>query len=452
MKSTLTFHGGAGSVTGANFLLECGGKRLLVDCGTQEQEKVCDTANLAPFSYDPKTIDALFITHAHQDHIGRVPRLVREGFQGPIYSTHATKDLAAIMLADALKVMQEHAMRHRCELLYEEKDIARALSFWQGREYHEPVSQGDMQAEFLDAGHILGSAMVRISRKGRVVLFSGDLGNSPEPLLPDTESPEGAHYLVMESVYGDRLHEGRETRREVLKAAVEETRAQRGVLLIPSFSVERTQILLFELNDLVEKGEIQPIPVYLDAPLAIRVTEVFRRHSKLLKESVRAHFERGDDPFSFSGLHVVHNTGESHMIHRESDPKVIIAGAGMSGGGRIRAHEKYYLGEKKATVLFSGYQAPGTLGRLLEDGQKKVQIDGEYIRVHARFEKLTGYSGHADRDALLRFIEKAAPSLKRAFITMGEPKASLFLAQRARDFLGVDALVPEAGDSEELDF
>lgn len=452
MNSSITFSGGAGTVTGANFLLTTPDTKVLVDCGARERERACDSANTEPFPYDVRAIEALFVTHAHQDHIGRIPRLVREGFRGRIRSTKATRDIAAVMLEDALAVMTSEVERHGCDPLFEEKDVARALSLWDGHEYHEPIPCRGMEAVFLDAGHILGSAMVRFVRNGRHALFTGDLGNAPEPLLMPTESPVGAHFVVIESVYGDRVHEGREERREILRSAVEEARTRKGVLLIPSFSLERTQVLLYELNDMIESGEMKPIPLYLDSPLAIRITGLFRTHARLMNETARLHFERGDDPFSFPGLRVVKDTRESHAIHREPDPKIIIAGAGMSGGGRIRAHEKAYLGNKRATVLFAGYQAPGTLGRRLEEGEKRVLIDGAPIRVRARFTKLTGYSGHADRDALLSFIEKAAPSLKRVFVTMGEPKASLFLAQRARDFLGVDAIAPGLGETHEIDF
>ncbi len=485
MTSRLTFCGGAGTVTGANFLLDTGTAKLLIDCGTLEaadsvtalgfsnagvpakkisaQEHGClpattgtaqagDTVNTQPFPYDVKEITALLVTHAHQDHIGRIPRLVRDGFRGAIHSTAATKDLAAVMFDDALGVMQEHAEKFGCEMLYEAADVERALSLWSGHEYHSQFTLDDVSAEFLDAGHILGSAMIRLMRAGKSIIFSGDLGNTPEPLLCDRESPAGADYIVMESVYGDRVHEGRSERKEALRSAVEETRERGGVLLIPSFSIERTQILLFELNGMVEDGSMQPIPVYLDAPLASSVTQVFRKYPELFNPAVRGHFSRGDDPFSFPGLKVVPTADGSHAIHRASDPKIIIAGAGMSGGGRVRAHEKYYLGEKRTTLLFVGYQASGTLGRRLQEGEKRVVIDKEHVKVHARVSSLTGYSGHADRDQLLQFIEQAGESLKKVFITMGEPRASLFLAQRARDFLGADAVVPQQDETVEINF
>jgi metallo-beta-lactamase family protein len=456
MTSTITFHGGAGTVTGANFLLEAGDKRILVDCGALEREHhpgdVCDTSNLQPFLYDPASIDVLIVTHAHADHIGRIPKLVRDGFRGTIISTPATRDLAKLMFDDALSIMSLDQEVHHCEPLYAQKDVDATIPLWRTHEYHETFEIGDITVHFLDAGHILGSALVKLTRGGRTILFTGDIGNTPEPLLNDTESPVGANYLVMESVYGDRVHEGREGRKERLKQAIEDTRQRGGVLLIPSFSIERTQIILYEINEMVEAGELAPLPIYLDAPLASKVTEVFRTYSNILNTDARKHFAEGDDPFTFKGLTVVGHTGESRAIHTKPDPKVIIAGAGMSVGGRIRAHEKAYLGNENTTVLFVGYQAPGSLGRRLYDGEKKIRIDDQWIHVCATIDMLTGYSGHADRDQLLGFIESAGESLEKVFITMGEPKSSLFLAQRAKDFLGVNAVVPEKSQTIEIDF
>lgn len=451
MKSTLTFHGGVGTVTGANFLLDTGSQKILVDCGILQQEHVCDTQNFTPFPFDPKTIDALVVTHSHADHIGRIPKLVKDGFKGSIYSTPATKDISAIMFDDALHIMQEDAVRHGCDVMYEKGDIESALRLWHTHEYHAPFSIGDMQVTLADSGHILGSALVRIARGGRSIVFTGDLGNSPEPILRDTESATGSDYLLIESVYGDRIHEGREGRKEALKAAVERARVTRGTLLIPSFSLERTQVLLFELNSMVEDGSMKSIPVYLDSPLAIRVTEIFRRYKDIFNPEARAYFDRGDDPFHFKGLTISRDAAGSKAIHQEPDPKVIIAGSGMSGGGRVRRHEREYLPRKNAEILFVGYQAPGSLGRRIQDGASHITIDGEEIRVRARISALTGYSGHADRDQLLHFVERTGNSLKKVFVTMGETRSSLFFAQRIKDFLGVESVVPEKGQSIDID-
>lgn len=455
-RATITFYGGAGEVTGANFLLDTGSKKILVDCGALEREntsgKVCDEVNTLPFAYDPKTADALFVTHAHQDHIGRVPKLVRDGFHGVIYSTPATKDLSAVMFEDALGIMRNDEERHGCKPMYEEKDVQQALSLWQTQEYHQPFEYDGISVELLDAGHILGSSMFKFTRGGRTVVFTGDIGNSPEPLLNDVEAPEGANYLVMESVYGDRVHEDRSARRDMLKSAIEDTLAKHGTLLIPSFSIERTQILLFELNEMMERKEIPALPVYLDAPLAIRVTGVFEKYKNELNPSAQKEFGSGRDPFAFPSLLKIPDMRESREIHTKADPKIVIAGSGMSSGGRVRAHEKEYLPNEHAIILQVGYQAPGSLGRRIQDGQKEVSIDRENVRVRADVRSLTGYSGHADRDQLLSFVENAGNSLERAFVVMGEPKASNFLAQRIHEYLGAEATVPVKNDTIQIDW
>lgn len=452
MNSKITFCGGAGTVTGANFLLDTGTQKVLIDCGSHAQDHACDIKNFEAFPYDPASIQVLLVTHSHADHIGRIPKLVKDGFRGVIYSTEPTKDIASVMFDDALSIMQSQAEHEGCDILYEKGDIEQALDLWKTAPYHEPFALGDMQCEFFDAGHVLGSALIKLTRNGRVIFFSGDLGNSPEPLLNDTEHPEGAHYILMESVYGDRLHEARGERTERLKEEIEATRKDNGTLLIPSFSIERTQVLLFEINDMVEKKEIAPIAIYVDAPLATRITQRFRMYANFLNPDARDHFAKGDDPFAFPGLTVVGSTEESRGIHTKPSPKVIIAGAGMSAGGRIRSHEKYYLGDKHAAVLFVGYQAVGSLGRRIQDGAEKVQIDGEWIRVHARMSTLTGYSGHADRDQLMQFVENAGDQLEHVFVAMGEPKSSIFLAQRIKDFFGIEASAPETGDTKEINF
>lgn len=448
MKSSITFYGGAGEVTGAQFLLDTGTAKILVDCGSQQGPAAPPVA--AAFAHDVHAIDALLITHAHQDHIGRVPEIVRAGFRGSIYSTPATRDLSEIMFADALGIMQREAEERGRTPAYDATDVERTMGLWKTHAYHEAFAIGDVQVEMLDSGHILGSAMMRIERAGRVIVFAGDIGNSPEPLLNDFEAPVGVHYVVCESVYGDRVHEERAERKQHLREAIEEARTQHSALLIPSFSIERTQVLLSEINDMVEREGMKPVPIYLDSPLAIRITEVFKKYPELFNPAAREKIAAGDDLFAFPGLMIVHTGRESGALDELPNPKIIIAGAGMSSGGRIRGHQIALLGDKRTTVLFVGYQTPGSLGRRLQDGANKVQIDGEWVRVHAKMATLSGYSGHADRDQLLDFLEAAGETLERAFIVMGEPKASLFLAQRAKDFLGADAYVPAHAERVEI--
>lgn len=433
-------------VTGANFLLKVKDKKILVDCGLVQGVKFCDDCNYDPFPYDPKEIDALVVTHGHTDHIGRIPRLVHFGFRGPIYSTHPTKDIAEMMYDDALSLMESERREKGREPLYDKKDINDALSLWETKDYHESIDIKDgIVLQFLDAGHILGSAMAEFKRNGKKLLFTGDLGNTPAPIVKDTEVIDGISYMVMESVYGDRNHEDVKNRGAMLKSIIEDTRNKNGVLLIPTFSLQRTQTLLFEINKMVEDGEIQPIDVYLDTPLGIRIMGIYKKYPEYFNERIKSRLDAGDDPFDFSGLTLTPKSADSKRISKADNPKVIIAGSGMSHGGRIRAHEIRFLGDKKTTLLFVGYQSVGSLGRILQEGQKRVRIDDEWVRVRAEIRSIAGYSAHKEMDQLIDFVEQTASSLERVFVAMGEPKSSLFLTQRLRDFIGVNAIAPEAG-------
>jgi len=298
MSATLGFYGGVGSVTGANFMLDTGDLTILVDCGLVQGDKFAQEVNAEPFAYNPADVDVLFVTHAHADHIGRIPKLVKDGFAGVIYSTEPTRDFANIMLHDALKVMQYEKERYGNEVLYAEGDIAASLALWEVVSYDKVIKlEGGIKAHYTDVGHILGSGMVHLVRNGKKIVFTGDIGNDPQPLLNPPVIPTDYDYLVMESVYGDRLHEQVEERTELLKQEILETQHKGGTLMIPAFSLERTQGMLLEINNLVESGQIQPLPVFLDSPLAIKVTEMYRKFPQYLKQSVQDQIKAGDDIF-----------------------------------------------------------------------------------------------------------------------------------------------------------
>lgn len=452
-KSTIGFYGGVGSVTGANFFLNTGGVRVLVDCGLIQGDRFARAENREPFSYDPASIDTLLVTHAHADHIGRIPKLVADGFVGTIYSTAPTKDLAAVMLRDAYKIMSHEAHKFDETPLYAEDHIDRALAQWQTLSYKESVDLGDgVTAVFRDAGHILGSATVTLTRGDRSIVFTGDLGNTPQPLLNPPDVPSGYHYLITESVYGDRTHEGVEERSSLLLGYIQDVIETKGTLIIPAFSLERTQAMLFEINNFVESGLIEPVPTFLDSPLAIKVTGIYKEHRTYLKQEVQEQIQGGDDIFAFPKLAFTRTVKESRSIERTPGPKIIIAGSGMSHGGRIIEHEQRYLKDPNTTLLLVGYQTVGSIGRLLQDGAKRIKILGEEVRVRARVATIRGYSGHADRDALTDFVSQSGAELKKVYVTMGEERSSLFLVQRLRDYLGVDAVAPEQDAEEEIEF
>jgi len=455
MSSTLGFYGGVGSVTGANFMLDTGELALLVDCGLEQGDKFAQDINRLPFAYDPKKADVLLVTHSHADHIGRIPKLVRDGFRGKIYSTIPTKELATIMFDDALHIMQYEAERDNKPPLYSAADIELALSLWDTMAYNEEKELGDdVTVVFKNAGHILGSVMVHVLRGGKKVVFTGDVGNVPQPLMDKPDIPEDYDYLVMESVYGDRVHEEVAERTAILKHHIERTIAQEGTLIIPAFSLERTQGILFEINNLIESGAVPSIKTYLDSPLAIRVTDIYAHSVEYFKPEVQKQIADGDDIFSFEGLSFTETVKESSQISRVGGAKIIIAGSGMSHGGRIRDHEKRFLSDPTTTLLLVGYQTVGGIGRLMQDGAKQVWIDGTDVRIKATVATIRGYSGHADRNQLIDLvyggIQKQMP--KQVFVTMGEERASLFLTQRLRDYLGVNAVAPEQNAEIEIDF
>lgn len=457
----LTFAGGTGWVTGANFLLETlsedGEKpfKMLIDCGLIQGEKMAEYDNWEPFPYNAGEIDVLLITHAHEDHIGRIPKLIHEGFKGKIIATAATRDLTGVMLEDTAHILGHSRSGRKFHLdeIYSEKNLAKIAGMWQAHEYHEKWSpHPGIEIMAKDAGHILGSAMYEVAYNGKTMVFTGDLGNSPSPLLADTESIAGADYLLMESVYGDRNHEDRSEREEKLKQIIIEAYEKKAVLLVPIFSLERTQEFLYQINNFVESKQVPIMPIYLDSPLAIRVTDVFKKHVDLFKKAVRTQISQGDNIFEFPGLKETMLTEDSKAILHSKNPKIIMAGSGMSQGGRILHHEKNYLSDPNTVLLLTGFQVPGTLGRLIEEGRHEVMIFDERVRVRAKVAKISGYSGHKDSYHLVKFVETAQDTLKKVFVTMGETRSSMFLAQKLRDHLGINAVAPELGESVILEF
>jgi metallo-beta-lactamase family protein len=318
-------------------------------------------------------------------------------------------------------------------------------------DYHQDLTIGDFVFRYRDAGHVLGSGMLEINYNNKKLIFTGDLGNSPSPLLRDTEPIKNVDYLIMESVYGDRNHVARNERRIRFQEVIQDNYKRKGTLVIPTFSLERAQELLFEMDQLVEHDRVPEMPIYFDSPLAIKLTKVYAKYTRYFNDFARKQIGDGDSIFNFPGLKFTLLTEESKEIVHEPDPKIVIAGSGMSNGGRILHHEANYLPDANNTLLLTGYQAQGTLGRQIQDGAKEIRISGREIIVRSHVEFIDGYSGHKDSDHLVAFVEQTVDSLKKVFVVMGEPKSSLFLTQRLRDHLGVNAFAPEENDVVELD-
>ncbi|HMO78977.1 MAG TPA: MBL fold metallo-hydrolase [Candidatus Paceibacterota bacterium] len=448
----LTFYSGTESVTGANFLLEDDKTKILIDCGLTQGIgfDFKNDPNRKPFSYDPREVDFLLVTHAHTDHIGRIPKLIKDGFSGQIFSTKQTKEIAELMFDDALSILNNEAKKHDAEPLYEKKHVDGALSIWQTYDYHQVFDLNeDFSVSFRDAGHILGSAMITVRHKdtAKNIVFTGDLGNTPTPLIRNTEEIEDADYLIMESVYGDRNHDQKEQRKEKLKEILQKIIDRKGTLLIPVFSLEKTQVILHEMNDLVEGKQITSVPVFFDSPLGIRLTEIYQKQYKNFNEKVQARIMSGDDIFDFPKLTKTYTKEESQLIRKTPGPKIIIASSGMSTGGRILYHEKEYLPDPKNAILFIGYQVPGSIGRAIEEGIGQVKIENQIVPIKAQIYTVSGYSSHKDSDNLVDFVSNTAKRVKKVFVVMGEPKSAMFLAQKLRDNLDVDAIHPREGDS-----
>ena len=467
MNIKLRFLGAAGNVTGSCYFVEANGLRLLVDCGLY-QERELRARNWEPFAIPPKTLDAVLLTHAHLDHCGLLPKLVREGFHGPIYCTGATADIARIMLTDSAEIQREDAAfkrkRHEREgrrgpypevPLYSTDDVKACLPLFSAVAYSKPVQAGDgVTATFYDAGHVLGSAMielvVRANGGTRRLLFSGDIGRWDKPILRDPTTFEQADYVVVESTYGDRLHDRRSPSAR-LAAIINEAVQRRGNIVIPSFALERSQELVYCLNLLLEQGLIPDILVFLDSPTAASITEVFGRHSDLYDDETKALISQGRDPFDFPALTVVRTPSQSKAINNIAGSAVIIAGSGMCTGGRIKHHLIRNIHRPESTILFVGYQAAGTLGRQIVDGAREVRILGLEYPVRARIEMIEGFSGHADRDELFRWLSALRTPPTRVFVVHGEPATALRFAEFVAKRTGWKTSVPAYGEEVTLE-
>lgn len=451
MAHTLQFCGGAGTVTGACYLLEANGKKLLVDCGMFQGGRFAEKENEKPFPFDPASIDIVFVTHAHADHIGRLPKLVKNGFRGPIICTPPTRDLMRVMLTDALKIM-----KHECEflgepLLYDERDLESTLALTEPHRYNEPLDIGSaITITLRDSAHILGSCMIEMTIDEMIVVFTGDIGNTPAPLLKDVYPIPMCDYLIMESVYGNRIHEYNADRKALFERAIEDTVTKKGTLVIPILALERTQGILSELDELIEHNRVPRIPMFLDSPLAIDATKVYKTYSSYFNADIQKLIEGGNDLFAFPGLTLAHSREESQKINDVPPPKLIMAGNPHGYGSRISHHFLRMLPDPNSTVLFVGYPRISSIGRALVDGARSVKIWNSTVPVRAQIKTISGYSAHADADQLTAFVARIQKPIKTVFVAMGEPDSAQGLAQRLADEVGVVAQVPKLFDVVQL--
>lgn len=457
----IKFCGAATGVTGSCHLLSTENHKILLDCGQFQGGKAQEALNEEPFPFDPTEIECVILSHAHIDHCGRLPLLVKRGFRGTIYCTDATADLLDVMLKDSGFIHEkeaewqsrknERAGRKPVEPLYTVKDSEETLKYVKPVMYDQLFEINDeMKIVFNDAGHILGSAITElwVTEDDNVykTVFSGDLGVLDRPILRDPTIIKKADYVIMESTYGNRLHPENSTSIEQLLDIVIKTTRRGGTVVIPSFAVGRTQELIYEFNRFYlerpeYKDELEKLTVYIDSPMATTATEVFRRNAQVFDEETKAYILNGDNPLDFPNLRFTRSTAESQALNADRKPKIIISASGMCEAGRIRHHLKHNLWDPKSSVIFVGYQAEGTLGRMLTEGQKDVVLFGEAIHVNAEIYNLEGFSGHADKEGLLGWLAGFQVKPKQLFLVHGEPESKEALAASIRERLGYDPVV-----------
>ena len=471
----ITFLGATKTVTGSNFLVEGAGKKFLVDCGMYQGAATEELENSAPFLFNVDEIDFMLLTHAHIDHSGRIPKLYNEGFRKPIFATKATCDLCSIMLPDSGHIQEmEIEWKNRKRIrkgekplppLYTAEDAAKSLEIFSPVQYDQLIEiDENIHIRFNDAGHMLGSAIIEVWIKEdgeqKKIVFTGDLGNNDIPLLSSPTMIDDADYLIMESTYGNRLHLRNDDKAELFLKIVYETLEKGGTVVIPSFAVGRTQEVLYELNNIKETKhseefykqyqKLMTVPVYVDSPLAISATEVFRENMNLFNEETQRLIQSGDNPLEFPGLEFTRTSDESKQLNEKNEPSIIISASGMCEVGRIKHHLKHNLWNPNSTILFVGYQAPGTLGRRLVDGEKRVTIFGEEIAVNARIEYIEGYSGHADQEWLMNFVYSFIKKPTHIFLVHGEPEGQIVLKQKLEEEAKIPVTIPSLGETYDL--
>jgi metallo-beta-lactamase family protein len=443
----ITFNGAACGVTGSNHLVEIAGKKILLDCGMYQGGRESEKKNHEDFSYDVHNIDAVLISHAHLDHTGRIPKLIRDGYSGPIYMTEGTKELAMIILEDAVRIMEEKEKKWKVPMIYTLSDVKKIETVFKSVTYQTKIEiLPGIFATWKDAGHILGSAFIEIISEEGSLGFSGDIGNNNVPILKETDKLGDVDILLIESTYGNRIHERQEKKKLLLTHILESVKSG-GTIMMPSFSIERTQEILYYLDELSEEGLLPNIPIFLDSPMAIRAIPVYKKHKEYYDRAACEKLQKGHDFLEFPNLKLTETVPDSKSINFVSGSKMIIAGSGMMSGGRILHHAMRYLSDPKSTLIFVGYQAEGTLGRKIYDGAEVVNIYHKDIPVRCTIKAIGALSAHGDQTKLLSWVKNADKLPKKVFCIHGETIAADTLADKLKDDLGIEAIVPEPGDS-----